>query len=162
MKGLFDFRLEILKQEIDNLQSSIRNYNNILYLIKGWSITIFSGLIALAIQQNNEKIILISIPTVLMFWLIETLARIVQRHFIARYHKIEWFLRSKSRLEDAWQKEDFHDLNFPDMIARYSVKDIKVKTSFWYNAKTLQTSALYILQMLIAISLFFGMSMKYM
>ena len=156
MKDLFDFRLEILKQEIDNLQASIRNYNNILYLVKGWSITIFSSLVALAIQQGNEKIILVSVPTALMFWLIETLARMVQRRFIARYHKIEWFLRSKSKLEDAWQKMAFRHLNFPDMIARYSVKDIGIKASFWYSAKTLQTSALYILQIVIAIILFLG------
>jgi len=123
MKDILDFRLEILQQEIDNLQASIRNYNNILYLIKGWSITLFSGLVALALQQNNPKIILIAIPSSLMFWITETLARIVQRHFIARYHKIEWFLRNESQLEDVWEKRTFRGLNFPDMIARYSVKD---------------------------------------
>ena len=150
MTSLFDFRLAILKQEIDNLQASIRNYNNIMYVIKGWAITIFSGSIALAIQQDNIGILIISLLSTVMFWLIETSARQIQKHFISRYHKIEYFLRSVSQLNKAWEKESFPDINFPDMIGRYSVQDIKKKTSFFYLVRNRQTASIYILQIVIS------------
>lgn len=153
MKDLFDFRLEILKQEVDHLQNNIRNYNNILYVIKGWSITLFSGLVALAVQQDRSAILIAALLTIPMFWMIETFARQLQKVFIARYHKVEWFLRSHTKLKAAWEKGAFPDLNFPDMIARYSVEDMDVKTSFFYHAKNRHTSSLYIMELFLLAAL---------
>ena len=160
MNQLFEFRQGVLLAEFNNLQQSIRHYDNILYLIKGWSITVFGGIVGFGLQQSRHNVVLFALLVILMFWLIETHAKVVQRLFIARYNKVEHFLRHKSQLETAWAKETFSDLNFPDFTARYSVKDIKLKAGFSQCAFTPYTSVLYIMQIIIGLSVYSGLYFK--
>jgi hypothetical protein len=41
MSTNFDYQFELLKFELDTLQQGIRTYDSILFIIKGWAITIF-------------------------------------------------------------------------------------------------------------------------
>jgi hypothetical protein len=143
---LFNFRLEILKQEIDQLQQNIRNYNNSLVVIKGWSITIFSGLISFSIKDRNINILIIGIITCIMFWIFDASVRRVQQFFISRYNKIEWFLRNTKLLNEAWAKLTFPRLNFPDLTGTKSVRDLEFKTTFIRVAIRSNVSLLYIIQ----------------
>jgi len=48
MDDEFQYKFELLKQEMDNLQNGIRNYDGTLFTIKGWAITVFSAFIIFA------------------------------------------------------------------------------------------------------------------
>jgi len=149
--NIFEFRLGILKQEIVQLQNNIRNYNNFLIIVKGWSITIFSAILAYAIKESKSEILILSPVIVIMFWLFDAYLRRIQQFFISRYNKIEWFLRNPKLLLEAWEKQTFTKLNFPDLTGQKSVKDIKFKTSYFRVAIRMNVSFLYLIQ-LVALS----------
>ncbi len=146
-KDIFEFRLSILKQEIGELQNNIRNYNNFLMIVKGWSITVFSAILAYAIKELRPELLVFSPVVVLMFWLFDAYLRRTQQFFISRYNKIEWFLRNPRLLNEAWEKKTFPKLNFPDMTGQKSVRDIKFKTSYFRVAIRLNVSFLYLIQL---------------
>jgi hypothetical protein len=60
MKDEFEYKYEILLREVDNLQSGIRNYDTLLFRIKGWAITLMERKITLpacsfCVEGNHES-----------------------------------------------------------------------------------------------------------
>lgn len=94
MTDLFAYQLELLKQEMDMLQNSIRGYDSMLFTIKGWAITIFSGIVLFAVDKQKPVLYLFCIASVLAFWLIDAFYKSTQNLLIKRYRKIEILLQS--------------------------------------------------------------------
>jgi hypothetical protein len=107
---LFAYQLDLVKQEMDMLQNSIREYDSILFTIKGWAITLFSGIILFAIDKQTPSLYLFCIVSVLAFWLIDAFYKSTQNFLISRYRRIEELLRSPE-FEEIMRNRDF--ANFP-------------------------------------------------
>lgn len=142
MKDKFEYKYEILLKEVDNLQSGIRNYDTLLFRIKGWAITVFSGFIFFAAKENEPFYTFLGALAILFFWVLDAINKSFQRGFIIRANKIEHFLRTKD-FEKAIEDRSFHGFNIPDLGGRFSVKDADIKTSPFKAAFYLHTMLIY-------------------
>ena len=89
----FGFIWNLLKAEIETVNTTIRQGDEITKSIKEWAITVWAGAVggALAIQELRPYVLATAaIP--LFFWLVDTWHRIVQRKFIWRSLVIMNFL----------------------------------------------------------------------
>lgn len=112
MKDLFSYRLELLQKEMEMLQNGIRGYDSIVFTIKGWAITVFSGIILFAVDKQKPFLYLFCIASVLAFWLIDAFYKSTQNCLIIRYSKIETFLRSPE-FEQVMSSQDFGTFRVP-------------------------------------------------
>jgi hypothetical protein len=122
----FAFRLEMLKKELDFIDSSIRKIDDIGNSIKNWAILSWTGAIAIILGKPElyGYIAFTSIPT-LLFMMLDVQWRKIQRRFIYRQRIISDFLNS-SELDEAFQTGK---LNFQilDPFARKYKQEIDLK-----------------------------------
>lgn len=115
----FAFRLEMLKKELDFIDSSIRKIDDIGNSIKNWAILSWTGAIAIILGKSElyGYVVFSAIPP-LLFMMLDAHWRKVQRRFIYRQGMISNFLNS-SELDEAFRTRK---LNFQifDPFARKS------------------------------------------
>lgn len=143
MKDEFDYKFELLINEINVLQSGIRNYDSILLVIKGWAITSFSGFVFFAIREKKPIYLLICAFVVILFWVFDSINKSFQRRYIIRYNKIEHFLRC-DKFSKVVENRSFKKFNIPDLGARFSVKNRLQLISPLKGAFILHNSILYL------------------
>ncbi len=122
----FAFRLEMLKKELDFIDSSIRKIDDIGNSIKNWAILAWTGAIAIILGKPElYRYVLFSAVPPLMFMMVDAHWRRVQRRFIYRQSVISDFLNS-AELDEAFQTRT---LNFQvfDPIARKSKQHLDFK-----------------------------------
>jgi hypothetical protein len=119
MSDLFSYQLDFLKQEMEMLQSSIRGYDSILFTVKGWAITVFSGIILFAVDKQKPLLYLFCAASVSAFWLVDAFYKSTQNILIHRYRTIEELLRSP---------------NFESIIDNRTFGNFQVP-SFWLHAQ---------------------------
>lgn len=140
-EDLFDFKKELLKDEINVIHSKINTYNDLSFKIKGWAVTIWSGFIAYGTQNKDYLVILASLPALITFWTLDAYFKQYQRRSMFRMGRIEKFFDSKQEdysLKSAFEKEDFGSFPVPDPIgnrtkeicADYRKIYLK-KTNYW-------------------------------
>lgn len=90
------FKEDLILKEIEILQERIEDYDKHVLLIKGWAITIWSGIWLFIINQLISGIYfflivadLIGIFALLFFWAFDSLYKYYQRAFIVRTKQIE-------------------------------------------------------------------------
>ena len=118
VRASFNFQLEMLKAEIETVNTTIRQGDEITKSIKEWTITVWAGAIggALAIQELRPYVLATAaIP--LLFWLVDTWHRIVQRKFIWRSLVIMNFLND-GRLEESFRQRKLIDFTVMDIASR--------------------------------------------
>ena len=94
------------------LQNSIRGYDSILFTIKGWAITVFSGIILFIVDKQKPLLYLFCIASVFAFWLVDAFYKSTQNLLIHRYRKIEELLQSPT-FEQVIKNRDFGDFRVP-------------------------------------------------
>lgn len=113
----FAFRLDMLKKELDFIDSSIRKIDDIGNSIKNWAILSWTGAIAIILGKPElyGYVVFSAIPP-LLFMMLDAHWRKIQRRFIYRQGLISNFLNSPE-LDEAFQTRK---LNFPifDPFAR--------------------------------------------
>lgn len=91
----FKYQLDILKWELDYIQSGIRQMDEITTSIKNWAIVIWSGSIGIAIGSDSLRpYIGFTFLIPVLFWLVDARWRKIQRSFIYRMNQIRDFLNS--------------------------------------------------------------------
>jgi len=100
---VFAFRLEMLKKELDFIDSSIRKIDDIGNSIKNWAILSWTGAIAVILGEPElyGYVVFSAIPP-LLFMMLDAHWRKVQRRFIYRQGVISNFLNS-AELDEAFQ-----------------------------------------------------------
>ena len=93
MDDEFQFKLGLLKQEMDTVQNGIRTYGQVQFTIKGWAITIFSGFIFFATKETKPIFLSLSAVAVILFWILDATFKSLQQVYIERATKIEEFLQ---------------------------------------------------------------------
>jgi len=151
MNDEFDYKFDLLKQEIDNLQNGIRNYDTILFTIKGWAITIFSAFVFFAVDKGQMVFLAFCALAVVLFWLLDSIYRSIQRVYIRRYNDIERFLRSPE-FGQALKERSFTSLHIPDTGESFHVARARKYLDILQVSFALQNAILYVV-MLILIAL---------
>jgi hypothetical protein len=89
-----DARLELLKTELNAVQSSIQNLDTIVFQIKGWCVTAALAIGGFAVSSHTPALALIGIAAVAGFFLVNCQFKMIQRAFIKRNKAIADELRS--------------------------------------------------------------------
>jgi len=117
MNDAFEFRLEILKKELDAIDSSVRKIDDIGNSTKNWAILTWTGSVAIILTkpQLYPYVIFTAIPPIL-FMFADAHWRKIQRRFFYRQGQISDFLNSK-KLEEAYERQEL-SFRILDPIAR--------------------------------------------
>jgi uncharacterized membrane protein len=89
-KSLFEFQLEILKTEINQIHDIVARIDTITQQIKYWTISIWAGSISLIISSSNIDLriyiwFIMVVP--ILFWIVDANFRRRQRQFLYRTKK---------------------------------------------------------------------------
>lgn len=115
----FAFRLELLKKELDFVDSSIRKIDDIGNSIKNWAILAWTGSISIILGKPDlYGYILFSAVPPLLFMLLDAHWRKVQRRFIYRQGLIGDFLNS-SELDEAFKTRTLNFKVFDPFARKY-------------------------------------------
>jgi len=150
----FDYQFELLKFELDTLQQGIRTYDSILFIIKGWAITIFSAVILFSAQVEKPIYLLLCVMSTLLFWLLDSVFKAIQKAYTMRYNEIEKFLQS-DKFRKSLTKRSLDGFVFPDIASgfargiKFEMRQI-ARSAFIYPTAMLYVSIL-ILTSIIAV-----------
>lgn len=89
-----DRKLQVVMKEWEDVETFIQSSMDAKFKIRQWSITLFSGVLALAAHQGRASLIFIAIATTLLFSLLDALRRFLQNVAISLEHEIEAALRN--------------------------------------------------------------------
>jgi hypothetical protein len=134
-KDAFDYQLDMLKNEFNSVQECINHINTIMQAIKNWTITIWSGSIALFLiksQYDLKKYIIFTCIIPLLFWFLDTVWRRHQRLMIYRINTISKFLNSND-FQESFNQRKFINFHVIDIRAsnEQDSQECKQFASFW-------------------------------
>ena len=152
MNDEFDYKFELLKQEMEILQNGIRTYDSNLFTIKGWAITVFSAAIYFSLQARRPVYLVLSAASVLLFWMVDAVFKTVQRIYISRYNKIEQFLQSP-QFAQAVAERSFKDFIIPDVSGGFHLRTSKMWPAILQAAIVLPTMLLYVAMLVLTAGL---------
>jgi hypothetical protein len=137
VESAFQFQLEMIKKEVDHLNTSIDKIDTITQNIKYWTIGLWGGAILLTLGKDKDSTLLqgqflATIVVPILFWFLDGWYRRIQRGFIYRAVQISQFLNSEDfTLSFENQKlTGFHLLDFRGRISGDKSELIKF-TSIW-------------------------------
>ena len=103
-KDLFEFKLDLLKKELDLISSVIGRYDSILFQIKGWAITLWIAVVGFGLQGRLITVFILAFFIPVLFCFIELEFKRIQRQYIFRGNKLEKFLRNDDQLTKAFEE----------------------------------------------------------
>jgi hypothetical protein len=119
-QNILDYQLDVLKLEIGVLNDSIIKIDDITKDVKQWAITLWTAAIGGALTTNDLRRYVAATAVVpLLFWLVETWNRRIQRRMIWRNMQISEFLND-GRLVRSFQEGRFVDFALFDPKSRSS------------------------------------------
>jgi hypothetical protein len=102
MPTLFEYQLDMLKLEVETINQSIRQMDEITKSIKEWTVGLWTAAIGGAlVKPELANYIWVTVAIPLVFWLVDTWYRRIQRKFIFRGILIARFLNGE-RLEQSF------------------------------------------------------------
>lgn len=137
---------------MEMLQNSIRGYDSIVFTIKGWAITVFSGIILFAFDKQKPLLYLFCVGTILSFWLIDSYFKSTQNILIKRYRDIESFLRS-TEFETAIAERSLGDFKVPHFQAYFNVSKVKRFQYLFEAASQFYTYSLYVFLLILTVGM---------
>ena len=75
-------------KHLDYIQSTITRMATNSFMIKGWSITLVSALLALSANSNDKRFILVAYYPIIMFWILDSYFLWQERLYRALYNKV--------------------------------------------------------------------------
>lgn len=141
-QSAFAFQLDLLRDEIDDIQSKIAMYDDLSFKIKGWALTLWIAILGYGINQRSPLLPLVSIPVLVAFWFLDAYFKSYQQRAMARMGYIERFINDSiegpiGNLAKAFEERSLGTFVVPDPIGRQTCKVdegfrkyYKTKTSF--------------------------------
>ncbi|MER7604765.1 hypothetical protein [Nocardioides sp. NPDC127503] len=84
-----EFRFELVKLDMSELQQSIRNYDSLLVQVKGWAVTVGLASTGFSVTSHKPAVAVLGVFATLTFWAIDSARRATQDRMIARAGNIE-------------------------------------------------------------------------
>lgn len=108
-KESFQYQMDLLKMEIQSIDTVIARMDEMAQASKNWAITIWTGSIAFTLSQPDlRKFVIISAVTPILFWYMDAYFRRLQTRSIFRVNKIREFLNS-DKLVSSFEKNRLVD-----------------------------------------------------
>jgi len=150
-----EYRLEILKQEIQIIDNTIGRLDKIILQTKNWAITIWAGSVALMLKESKEEFLLFSLFIPLIFWISHVRWAKALLEVSYRQSKISEFLNSKE-FDNFFETQSLNDFKIFDPIGKQYKDDVNFKkeTGYWQAVKYKDTSLIYIGLVLATMALF--------
>jgi len=127
-KESFLYQMDILKLEMEEIAKIIARMDDMAQATKNWSISIWTGSLAIALSQPEfRRYIIITVIAPLLFWYIDSSFRRIQRRSIFRGRKISEFLNS-SHLAESFDKNRLVDFVLYDVTGSQYRKLKEYKT----------------------------------
>jgi len=98
-KDLLNLQTNLISEEIKYLDSHLRHYDELSFKIKGWAITLWSGIVAFGAKEGLWMVVITSIPISVSFWILDAYFKQYQRRSMERMRAIELFLDSTGFFE---------------------------------------------------------------
>jgi hypothetical protein len=73
MESLTNRQYEVLLKEYEILHTRIAGYDARLFQIKGWSITIFSAAVGVAVVEKQPLLLIVPLFSCIIFWGLDAL-----------------------------------------------------------------------------------------
>jgi hypothetical protein len=103
--SVLDFQLNMLKTELDVINAAVRQMDEISKSIKEWTIGLWTAAVGGAlITPKLSHFIGVTAAIPLLFWLVDTWHRRIQRKFIWRSDEISRFLNGPNLLKSFEEK----------------------------------------------------------
>jgi len=136
---LFKFKIELLKNEIDILSSIIGRYDDILFKIKGWTITLWMAVVGWGILSNSMLLLILALFVPILFCFLEVQFKMIQRQYIFRGNNLQKFFHNDEKLKEVFKEKNIpqnpgiYDLNshYIGKIKELSEKYKKMTNFFW-------------------------------
>lgn len=93
-----EVRMRLLEDELSALHSGIAALDARMAQIRGWCVTVVSGILALAITQSLGDLILGAVLVVVTFWWVEAHSAALQRVMIRRLQALEAHFQGRDPL----------------------------------------------------------------
>ncbi|MDF1697802.1 MAG: hypothetical protein P1U56_18285 [Saprospiraceae bacterium] len=117
----FNYKLDLLKWELSTINEVIARMDNMAQTTKNWAILIWAGTVSLALgndDANLRSIILFCTAIIpILFWMIDTFFRRLQRRSAYRMDKIKEFVNSPD-YDAAFKQKSFEKFEILDPVAR--------------------------------------------
>lgn len=135
-KNFIDIQIDLLLKEVEIIQYKITEYDKLSFKIKGWTITLWSGIILWGIYTLLSGILIsiILVIELLIFWFLDTLFKIYQRYHVVRLEWIQDFINNKNQFVNFNLKTQFEE----GEISKILLYDLNSKMSIQYD-KTFKT-----------------------
>ena len=75
-------------KHLEFIQTAINRMAGNSFLLKGWSVTLTGGLLAVSVKESNRHYIYISIAVLALFWLLDSFYLSRERRFIGLYNHV--------------------------------------------------------------------------
>jgi len=75
-------------KHLEFVQAAINRMANNSFLLKGWTVTLTGGLLALSFKQADRHYVYISITVLVLFWFLDSYFLSRERRFIALYDTV--------------------------------------------------------------------------
>lgn len=105
----FDYKLELLKQEMEISQDGIKTYNEAQFKVKSFAIPLLAGFLTFAMDKQRPIFLLSGIVIVILFWFQDAYFQSIQRVYMERAREIEAIFLS-TEFSEAFTKHSFSDL----------------------------------------------------
>ncbi len=147
-EDLASARFELLKQEIDNITTTIRHVDSVCQFMKNWAITLWLAGMGLCFSEhvNNSEVLMPFVGLVpLLFWYSDVHWSRQQRKFMYRYEKIMRYINSKDFVADLG-KSTMSEFRIMDVQSRSEREDENFKqfTNFWLVVKYRSITPFYL------------------
>jgi hypothetical protein len=115
----FEYQLEILKIELNQIDSAIRQMDDITKSIKDWAIVTWTFSVGVALNmEGTGTIIALTAIIPVLFWIVDARYRKIQRSFIYRLNLISDFLNNEKLLKQSFEKQRLIDFTLLDPRAK--------------------------------------------
>lgn len=80
--------MEAKVKHLEFIQAAINRMAGNSFLLKGWTVTLSGGLLALTFKQMDRHYLIISLAVLLLFWFLDSYYLSRERRFIALYNVV--------------------------------------------------------------------------
>jgi hypothetical protein len=133
MTEIRDFKLDILKQEINNEVSIIGHFDDLRHRTKQMGITLWVAAVGFGLSQNPSWVLYLAAFIPFPFWILDTFYSAYQQGFLERFWAINVFIREGKyniesqatvNLADCLKDDGFGEFPVPDY---YGIKTVGEK-----------------------------------
>jgi hypothetical protein len=137
------YQLEMLKSEVEVVNASIRQMDDISKNLKQWTITLWAGALGGAVTTEHLKRYAFATAAIpLLFWLVDSYHHVVQRRFIWRSLRIRDFLNDE-RLQQSFEQGRLVGLTVMDITSRHERGSDLQRFASWRRVLFLRTLSIF-------------------